>query len=120
MTDSKYKMVIIIRIDLKMSIGKIAAQVGHAAVSATEKAKKTHSKWLNEWLKEGQCKITVKANSEEEIYELQKKARKLNIPYALISDKGLTELPAGTITCLGIGPAPSHKINKITGDLTLF
>ena len=120
MYNFKYKMVIVLRTDLKMSKGKIAAQAGHAAVSAAEEARKKHSKWWKMWIKEGQCKIAVKARSVKELLELEREAKELELPSALISDRGLTELPPGTITCLGIGPAPSNEIDKITGELDLF
>ena len=120
MPDFKYKMVLVLRTDLKMSKGKIAAQAGHAAVSAAEEAKKRHPKWWKKWFEEGQCKIAVKARSENELLELERKAEELELPFALISDRGLTELPPGTITCLGIGPAPSNRVDKITGELDLF
>lgn len=116
----KYKQVIILRVDLGMSEGKIAAQAGHAAVSAAEKARKKNPRWWSTWMKEGQCKIAVKARSEQELLELEKKAKKLKLPSALITDRGLTELPPGTVTCLGIGPAPSSQVDKITGSLNLF
>jgi PTH2 family peptidyl-tRNA hydrolase len=116
----EYKQVIVVRADLKMSAGKTAAQVGHAAVSAAEEARKKRPGWWNAWLAEGQCKIAVKAASEQELLELEKRAKELKLPSALISDRGLTELPPGTITCLGIGPAPSHQVDKVTGKLPLF
>ena len=120
MSQFKYKQVIVVRSDLEMSQGKIAAQAGHAAVSAAEEARKLHPNWWKAWLKEGQCKITVKVGSEKELLKLEKKAKKFRLPCALISDRGLTELPPDTITCLGIGPAPSDKVDIITGKLALL
>lgn len=115
-----YKMVIVIRTDIKMSKGKIAAQAGHAAVSAAEYARKNRPEWWNPWLSEGQCKIAVKAKSEQEINELERKAKNAGLPVALIVDRGLTEIPPSTTTCLGIGPAPANKVDIITGNLSLL
>lgn len=116
----EYKQAIVLRSDLGMSRGKIAAQSGHAAVAAAEEARRKYSEWWNAWLKEGQCKIAVKVGSEKELLELEREARELRLPCALITDRGLTELPPGTITCLGIGPAPSNKVDEITGQLSLL
>ena len=115
-----YKMVIVVRTDVKMSKGKIAAQVGHAAVSASEYARKNRPEWWNPWIMEGQCKIAVKVKSEQELLELERKARNAGLPAALIVDRGLTELPPETTTCLGIGPAPADKVDAITGKLSLL
>lgn len=120
MSGFRYKQVIVLRVDLGMSEGKIAAQAGHAAVSAAEKTRKKKPDWWSTWIREGQCKIAVKAQSKQELLELEKKAKKLKLPSVLITDMGLTELPSGTVTCLGIGPAPSSQVNKITGTLDLF
>ena len=116
----RYKQVIVLRTDLNMSKGKMAAQAGHAAVSAAEEARKNFSDWWRAWIEEGQCKIAVRAESEQELLELQKKAKELRLPSALVIDRGLTELPPETITCLGIGPAPSSQIDEITGKLHLL
>jgi PTH2 family peptidyl-tRNA hydrolase len=120
MSEFKYKQVIVMRADLGMSKGKIAAQAAHAAVSAAEEARKRCLTWWRSWLKEGQCKIAVKVNSEKELLELERQAKELKLPYALIYDRGLTELPPNTLTCLGIGPAPCDEIDKITGKLALL
>lgn len=120
MSEFRYKQVIAVRIDLGMSKGKIAAQVGHAAVSAAEEARKQWSSWWKSWLKEGQCKIAVEVENEPQLLKLERQSRSLGLPYALIHDRGLTELPPDTITCLGIGPAPSQEVDKITGKLTLL
>ncbi|MBS7605773.1 peptidyl-tRNA hydrolase Pth2 [Candidatus Bathyarchaeota archaeon] len=103
-----------------MSPGKAAAQASHAAVSSAEEARRNYPSWWREWIESGQCKIVLKVNSESEILELMRKAKELNLPAALISDMGLTELEPGTITALGIGPAPSNLIDKITGSLPLY
>ena len=116
----RYKQVIVFRSDLKLSKGKIAAQAGHAAVSASEEARKHKRTWWDAWMREGQRKIAVRVKDEEELLKLEKQAKKMDLPNALIVDKGLTEVPAGTITCLGIGPAPAEEIDKITGNLRLL
>ena len=51
--DFEYKMVIVTRKDLKLSIGKLAAQVAHAAVECAIETKKNKSKWYNKWMAEG-------------------------------------------------------------------
>lgn len=120
MSEFRYKQVIVFRSDLKLSKGKIVAQAGHAAASAAEEARKNRKEWWKAWIKEGQCKIAVKVKSEKELLALEKQAKELVLPCALIIDRGLTEIPPGTITCLGIGPAPAEKIDKITDMLPLL
>lgn len=120
MSEFEFKQVIILRTDLGISRGKIAAQAGHAAVSAAEKARKKHEDWWRAWIAEGQCKVALKVNSEQELVALEKEAKTAKLPCALISDRGLTEIPPGTVTCLGIGPAPSPLVDKITGKLPLL
>lgn len=120
MSEFCYKQVLVFRSDLKLSKGKIATQSGHAAVSAAEKTRKHHLKWWKAWLDEGQRKIAIKVESEKKLLLLQKQSEAQTLPCALITDKGLTEVPPGTITCLGIGPAPTKKIDKVTGSLPLL
>ncbi|HLC67284.1 MAG TPA: peptidyl-tRNA hydrolase Pth2 [archaeon] len=112
-----YKQVIVIRTDIKMSKGKVAAQASHAAVDAVQKSDK---KIIDAWKKEGQKKIIVKAKSETELVELKEKCKKLGIKSSLIADAGKTELVPGTLTALGIGPDTEEKINKVTGSLKLL
>jgi len=120
MSEFEYKQVLVFRADLKMGKGKIAAQAGHAAVSAAQDAHVHHKKWWEAWLFEGQRKIAVKVPSEKELGELEEAADKLGLPHALIIDRGLTQIPEGTITCLGIGPAPAEMVDKLTGKLQLL
>jgi PTH2 family peptidyl-tRNA hydrolase len=120
MGEFEYKQVIVFRSDLKLGKGKIASQAGHAAVSAAQDAYVHHKKWWEAWLFEGQRKIAVKVQSEKELLELEAQAKDLAFPNALIVDRGLTQIPEGTVTCLGIGPAPAEKIDRLTGKLQLL
>lgn len=108
------KQVIVVRRDLKLKKGKLAAQVAHAALLAYEK-----SRYKREWKKEGQRKIVVFCKNEKELLLLKEKAKKEKLPVALVVNAGLTHLERGTKTCLGIGPAPGEKIDRITGKLKL-
>jgi len=120
MNEFEFKQAIAVRRDLEMGRGKIAVQVAHAAVSAAEQARRKSPLWWEAWLKEGQCKVAVKVDSEEEVLQLERKARELGIPCALVTDRGLTQVQPGTTTCVGIGPAPSSVIDSLTGSLSLL
>ena len=120
MSQFEYKQVLIIRTDLQMGKGKIAAQAGHAAISAAQDAYVHHKKWWDAWLYEGQKKVAVKVQTEKELCDLEEAAEDLGLPHALIVDRGFTQIPEGSITCLGIGPAPSAMIDRLTGQLKLL
>jgi PTH2 family peptidyl-tRNA hydrolase len=120
LTSFKFKQVIAVRTDLGMSRGKAAVQVAHASVSASEEARKTHRSWWRAWMHEGQCKVTVKVKSESDLFYLEEKAKSLELPAAIVEDRGLTEIAPGTITCLAMGPGPSQLVDKVTGSLPLF
>jgi peptidyl-tRNA hydrolase, PTH2 family len=120
MVEFEYKQAIVFRSDLKLSKGKIAAQAGHAAVSSAEDARKHHKVWWESWVAEGQRKIVLKVKNEKELLELRRQAYEFSLPNALIVDRGLTEIPPDTTTCLGIGPGPSRMMDRITGKLPLL
>ncbi|MFH0850485.1 MAG: peptidyl-tRNA hydrolase Pth2 [Candidatus Bathyarchaeota archaeon] len=115
-----YKMVIVVRTDLGMSVGKMIAQACHAAVACSEQAKKTHSKQWARWRDEGAKKVALEAESFEELKELIRKAEQLDIVYVLIQDAGHTEVAPGTTTCLGLGPDQAQRVDKVTGNLPLL
>lgn len=110
-----YKQVIVVRKDLNMSPGKTSAQVAHASVGAL---KNTDKKVREAWEMEGAKKVVLQVGTREELLEIKQNAGRL--PTSLVKDAGMTELPPGTITCLGIGPASEEEIDKITGSLKLL
>ena len=112
------KMMIAARKDL--SPGKLAAQVAHAAVACSFKAKKENAKWFNRWMKGGGKKVVVGIDDEEELLALEKKAKEIGLTTALIKDAGHTEVPPGTMTALAMGPAPEKEVDKVTGKLSLL
>ncbi len=116
----RYKQVIIVRTDIRMGKGKLAAQVAHAAVSSLKEAERSRPEWAQAWLSEGQPKIVTKVGGLEELLRRYRAALDAGLPAALIVDRGLTQLEPGTTTCAGIGPAPVEIIDRITGDLKLL
>ena len=116
----EYKQVIVLRQDIGMSAGKKVAQGAHAAVSAADIARQKTPDNYKKWLNEGQKKVALKVNSEEELIQVYQQALSFGLPVYLIQDAGLTELEPGTKTAVGIGPAKSDLIDKITGNLKLL
>jgi len=114
------KQVIVVRKDIKMGVGKLAVQVAHASLLAAEECRIRDNCLFNKWFNEGQAKIALKVYSLEELLKIKREAEDLNLPTALVMDKGLTQLEEGTITCLGIGPAEESIIDKVTGKLKLL
>jgi peptidyl-tRNA hydrolase len=110
------KQVIVVNEALKMPRGKLAAQVAHAAVDAFLDAKRESQQ---QWLAEGMPKVVLQCDSETQLNELADRARRAGLPASVIADAGHTVLAAGTVTCLGIGPADEDAVDAITGELKL-
>jgi PTH2 family peptidyl-tRNA hydrolase len=136
---SEVKQVIVVRKDLNMRKGKLAAQVAHAAIKVildnmststakdhefsikTKKISYNSGSALDVWLDGSFTKVVVSVNSEDEIFDLGKKAKEKNIPYAIIIDNGFTEFNGkATVTCIAIGPHWSESIDELTKDLPLI
>jgi peptidyl-tRNA hydrolase, PTH2 family len=114
------KQAIVVRSDLKMGKGKVAAQVAHASLASAEAARERKPSWYEGWKDEGQAKIVLKVESEAELDELFRKAKSAGLPASLIQDRGLTQVEPGTVTCLGVGPGPDAAVDEITGKLKLL
>lgn len=130
------KQVIVVRKDLNMRKGKIAAQVAHASMKVIldlfweEPQLKSTMKMYKifdmespeyKWLKDKFTKICVSVDSEQELIDIYEKAKGKGMLCSLIEDSGATEFKGvPTKTCCAIGPDESHKIDMITGHLKLL
>ena len=116
----QYKLVVVVRSDLKLSPGKMAVQVANAAVGCALECRERSRKKFDAWLKEGQRKVVVRVKSLSELHMTRESARGRGLITSLVADAGLTEVPPGTVTCLGIGPAGNEEVDPVTGGLQLL
>lgn len=130
------KQVLIVRKDLKMRKGKIGAQSAHAALGAVLGEMSLHYETdhkkalmlvydkdepLGLWLEGKFRKICVSVDSEEELLELEAKAKEAGLIHCMITDAGDTEFHgAPTKTVLAIGPAFAEEVDPLTGHLPLY
>jgi len=112
----EFKQVILIRSDLKLPKGKMAAQCAHASVEAALKADEDI---LKKWRQQGQGKIVLKVENEQELISYFQKAKDMDLACSLITDAGKTVIAPGTKTAVAIGPDDTEKIDSLTGSLKL-
>ncbi|XP_043489125.1 peptidyl-tRNA hydrolase 2, mitochondrial-like [Polistes fuscatus] len=113
------KLVLVVRSDLKMGKGKVAAQCAHAAVAAYKNCIK-YPLVLRAWENCGQVKIAVKVNNEDELRAVAKASREVGLITNVIQDAGLTQIAPGTKTVCAVGPGPAKSIDLVTGHLKLY
>ncbi len=113
-------MVLVVRGELRLTPGKAAVQVAHAAVALARVGESRAPSAFRSWWDAGQRKIALVAPTLQDLEELERRARQRGLPTVLIEDAGFTEVAPGTKTCLGIGPARSSEIDPLTGDLALL
>ncbi|XP_019746143.1 probable peptidyl-tRNA hydrolase 2 [Hippocampus comes] len=119
--DLMYKMVFVVNMDLAMGVGKIAAQVGHAAVGLYQALQDKNS-WREmawKWDHSGAKKIVVQGTSVAHLLELQAQAMSLNLPTYLVQDAGLTQVASGSRTVLAV-MGEEDIVNNVTGSLKLL
>ena len=111
------KQVIIVRTDLKMGKGKIAAQCCHGAIGAY---KKSPSDKIKKWENEAYAKVVLKVKTLEEITDLTKNADEKGIVNYLVVDAGRTQIPTSSVTVLALGPDEDEILDEVTGELKLL
>ncbi|XP_016938060.1 probable peptidyl-tRNA hydrolase 2 [Drosophila suzukii] len=118
--NENFKMVLVVRNDLKMGKGKIAAQCGHGAVGAYQRAVVRTPRLLRAWENCGCAKIAVRVESEAELMAIKKAAERQQLNTCLIRDAGRTQIEANSKTVLAVGPAAAVDIDRVTGHLKLL
>ncbi|RNF10812.1 peptidyl-tRNA hydrolase, PTH2 family [Trypanosoma rangeli] len=144
------KMTLVVRKDLRMGTGKIAAQCAHAAVAVTEKVERrrqqkgtaiptsktvaaegldedettTHwdewVEWYDAWMFSGSTKIVLQCSSEEKLMEACREAKQVGLPHTVVRDAGRTQIAPGSKTVLAVGPAPVKLVDRVTGCFKLL
>ena len=114
------KLVLIVRNDLKMSSGKVAAQCCHATLKAFRESKRAYPKILRHWEKNGEPTVVLRVNDEKSLLDLASRGGEVGLTVSLIQDAGKTQIASGSTTVLGLGPGPVWLINQISGHLKLY
>ncbi|XP_058183027.1 uncharacterized protein LOC131300966 [Rhododendron vialii] len=114
-----FKMVLVVRNDLKMGKGKIAAQCSHATLGLYKKLLRRAPKSLNRWEMCGQVKVVVKIENEEDLLVLQERAQSLNLPTHITIDAGRTQIAPNSRTVMAI-MGPADMVDDVTGGLKLL
>lgn len=111
------KLVLVVRKDLRMGVGKIASQCSHASVIAYQKSSRL---LLLKWALSGHKKIVVECPDEQALLDIRDKAKEHRILTNIVHDAGHTQVTPGSATVLAVGPAKEDLINQITGHLRLL
>lgn len=114
---ANFKQVILLRSDLKLTIGKACSQSAHASVDAVLKS---DDSIVKKWRSSGMAKIVVKVADEKELVRYFQQAKDFGLAASLITDAGKTVVAPGTKTAVAIGPDVEEKIDEITGSLKIL
>lgn len=139
------KQVIVVRKDLKMKAGKLAAQVSHASMAPmTNRLRASEANWRGvatstttmeiafdhstphdmaflEWIKGSFTKVVLEIENEQELLDLIATAEMAGIPCVKIEDEGRTAFHGvKTLTCASFGPCYSDILDELTGHLKLY
>ena len=115
------KMVLVVRTDLGMGQGKVAAQCCHATLQCYKTAVREEPGLLESWERNGQAKLVLRGDGGEAgLVALSWAGRRAGLVVAEVRDAGRTQVEAGSLTVVGIGPGPSLVVDTITKGLKLY
>ena len=108
------KMYIVVNSDLKLSVGKICSQVGHAVEGVVISCRGNRKRWQT-YKNSGSAKIVLKADQQTFDEILASSCKKF-----IVTDAGKTECLEGTITAIGFAPMYDSEIPEIIRSLKLL
>jgi len=129
------KQVFLVNTDLKMTCGKICAQVAHAETlymqdvmidyadieSYDNTFTDKYFAWKNNSVKPiGMMTKIVLKSTENQMHDMVFELYKQDINYYKVYDLGKTEVNKGSFTCLGTEPIEEEISNKLFGHLKLL
>jgi PTH2 family peptidyl-tRNA hydrolase len=116
------KLVCLVRQDLGMGVGKVAAQVAHGALGAVGATRRLPAgdAMLRAWEDGGEATIVLAVRDHAHLQELLSAASAAGLPTHCVADAGRTEVAAGSQTVGTVGPAPIEAVDAITGRLGLL
>jgi PTH2 family peptidyl-tRNA hydrolase len=126
---SNVKQVLVVRKDLQMTKGKIAAQCAHAAMKFLADRYEPGSSVLEaplnpqqvEWLTGAFAKVVVYVESEQEMLDLVAAGRRAELDVRIIIDSGRTMFHGvPTLTVAAFGPDEADKLDPVTKHLKLL
>lgn len=120
---NKAKIVLVIRNDLNMSEGKIVSQTSHAVadlIMNNEHSSPLYWELFDLWSQTGMKIVTLCCDSQDQITRIENTCKELKVPHTVVRDAGRTQVPEGSVTCMGIGPLAEQTAKKLTGNLALY
>lgn len=115
-----YKMYVIVRSDLGMESGKIAAQAGHAFLGAYRNALKSRPNAVESYNQTNETKIALRIKGLVQLMKVHNTLMNTNFPFVLIKDAGHTVFDEPTITCIGLGPVRESEVTDFIKRLQLL
>eukprot|EP01127_Copromyxa_protea_P006468 TRINITY_DN16351_c0_g1_i1.p1 TRINITY_DN16351_c0_g1~~TRINITY_DN16351_c0_g1_i1.p1 ORF type:complete len:194 (+),score=31.21 TRINITY_DN16351_c0_g1_i1:51-632(+) len=115
----EHKLVLCVRKDLEMGVGKVAAQCSHATLGIYQKILVNFPYILSGWEQSGQKKVVLSLDNEEVLNQLANEAGLRGLPCHVVRDAGRTEVEPGTLTVLAIAGL-STQVDEVTGHLSLL
>lgn len=111
--------VFVVRKDLKMRQGKIAAQCGHASLGIFQKIVKLKPLLAEKWLNIEFPKVFYYCTDEEQMNLVDAIAQSMGYATVIIHDAGRTQIAAGSATVLSFGPVKKSEVSAIVDQLGL-